>query len=56
MRVVLLMFLLAGCAFAKEEISPRQITCRAECTPDMQYIECEGLSEGTISHDMELKQ
>lgn len=56
MRLIILCLMLTGCAFAKEEISPRQITCRAECTPDMQYIECEGLSEGTISHDMELKK
>lgn len=48
--------ILSGCAFEGVHVTPREIECRAECTPDLQYIECHGTSEGTMKKNVELKQ
>lgn len=43
-----------GCAIDRKVMTPREVMCRAECTPDVQYIECTGQSEGSETHSAEM--
>ena len=47
--------LLGGCTFEGTNVSPREVLCRAECTPDFQMVECKGQSEGTEKKSVDIK-
>lgn len=53
--ILVVMVILNGCAFERGRVTPREIYCRAECTPDAQFIECQGVSEGTETYSLEVE-
>ena len=55
MKALLLVIALSGCTFAGEKTTPRQVDCRAECTPTSQFVECKGTSEGMETQEIHVK-
>ena len=47
--------IVAGCSLSGSTVTPRSVDCIAECTPDRQFIECKGTSEGSQTQDLNIK-